>query len=167
MRIVYWSSVVCSSALPSRLQPVPRGVEEGSGRHGCDRIGGDQRRHPAKAIGPHLGAGPSRYDFDIVEALAAFHDVLENALIANHRHIEGKLAFGRIEFAQVIANHRHGVAVRERIIPKQSMHLGKVEMEQRSEEHTSELQSLMRTSYAVFCLTKQQTDKKNITQYPI
>src|SRR3546814_1513749 len=29
----------------------------------------------------------------------------------------------------------------------------------RSEEHTSELQSLMRTSYAVFCL------KKNITQY--
>src|SRR3546814_3945797 len=27
----------------------------------------------------------------------------------------------------------------------------------RSEEHTSELQSLMRTSYAVFCLTKQHT----------
>src|SRR3546814_6753194 len=26
----------------------------------------------------------------------------------------------------------------------------------RSEEHTSELQSLMRTSYAVFCLTKKQ-----------
>src|SRR3546814_4347438 len=35
---------------------------------------------------------------------------------------------------------------------------------QRSEEHTSELQSLMRISYAVFCLqkknTKQQTSKK-------
>src|SRR3546814_10888321 len=27
----------------------------------------------------------------------------------------------------------------------------------RSEEHTSELQSLMRTSYAVFCLKKKQT----------
>src|SRR3546814_16740867 len=27
----------------------------------------------------------------------------------------------------------------------------------RSEEHTSELQSLMRSSYAVFCLTKQNT----------
>src|SRR3546814_8104441 len=27
----------------------------------------------------------------------------------------------------------------------------------RSEEHTSELQSLMRISYAVFCLKKQQT----------
>src|SRR3546814_1223008 len=29
----------------------------------------------------------------------------------------------------------------------------------RSEEHTSELQSLMRISYAVFCLTKQKTQK--------
>src|SRR3546814_2189189 len=27
----------------------------------------------------------------------------------------------------------------------------------RSEEHTSELQSLMRSSYAVFCLTKKKT----------
>src|SRR3546814_7399789 len=27
----------------------------------------------------------------------------------------------------------------------------------RSEEHTSELQSLMRTSYAIFCLTNKQT----------
>src|SRR3546814_9196881 len=31
----------------------------------------------------------------------------------------------------------------------------------RSEEHTSELQSLMRTSYAVFCLKKKK--KQNIT----
>src|SRR3546814_9815997 len=29
------------------------------------------------------------------------------------------------------------------------------DMEQRSEEHTSELQSLMRISYAVFCLKKK------------
>src|SRR3546814_7786008 len=38
----------------------------------------------------------------------------------------------------------------------------------RSEEHTSELQSLMRISYAVFCLKKKKnTNKKNkkITQY--
>src|SRR3546814_10360534 len=32
------------------------------------------------------------------------------------------------------------------------------ELVQRSEEHTSELQSLMRTSYAVFCLKKNKTD---------
>src|SRR3546814_5946493 len=30
----------------------------------------------------------------------------------------------------------------------------------RSEEHTSELQSLMRNSYAVFCLTKKKNTKK-------
>src|SRR3546814_7685695 len=33
-------------------------------------------------------------------------------------------------------------------------------LENRSEEHTSELQSLMRISYAVFCLKKQHTRKK-------
>src|SRR3546814_2299835 len=31
----------------------------------------------------------------------------------------------------------------------------------RSEEHTSELQSLMRISYAVFCLKKKKTKKKD------
>src|SRR3546814_2743929 len=36
----------------------------------------------------------------------------------------------------------------------------------RSEEHTSELQSLMRISYAVFCLKKKnQTSKKKYTRY--
>src|SRR3546814_6270343 len=33
--------------------------------------------------------------------------------------------------------------------------------EYRSEEHTSELQSLMRISYAVFCLKKKNKQKKN------
>src|SRR3546814_7921587 len=31
----------------------------------------------------------------------------------------------------------------------------------RSEEHTSELQSLMRNSYAVFCLKKKKKEKKD------
>src|SRR3546814_3919655 len=35
--------------------------------------------------------------------------------------------------------------------------------EERSEEHTSELQSLMRISYAVFCLTKKT--HKNTSQH--
>src|SRR3546814_4953497 len=33
----------------------------------------------------------------------------------------------------------------------------KLSVEERSEEHTSELQSLMRISYAVFCLKKKNT----------
>src|SRR3546814_6758191 len=47
---------------------------------------------------------------------------------------------------------RHGIEVSEL-----STHL------QRSEEHTSELQSLMRISYAVFCL-KKKTNRKPILQ---
>src|SRR3546814_10255001 len=35
-------------------------------------------------------------------------------------------------------------------------------VEQRSEEHTSELQSLMRISYAVFCLKKKKARKNKI-----
>src|SRR3546814_2110198 len=37
------------------------------------------------------------------------------------------------------------------------------EAQQRSEEHTSELQSLMRISYAVFCLTKKTNPLHNQT----
>src|SRR3546814_5442511 len=35
----------------------------------------------------------------------------------------------------------------------------------RSEEHTSELQSLMRISYAVFCLKKKKHKKNDIKEY--
>src|SRR3546814_4495201 len=41
---------------------------------------------------------------------------------------------------------------------------GHVEQTERSEEHTSELQSLMRISYAVFCLKKKKKKKKNTTR---
>src|SRR3546814_9885123 len=36
--------------------------------------------------------------------------------------------------------------------------------QERSEEHTSELQSLMRNSYAVFCLKKKNKHQKNVTK---
>src|SRR3546814_3877276 len=36
----------------------------------------------------------------------------------------------------------------------------------RSEEHTSELQSLMRISYAVFCLKKKNNTKSKLEQRP-
>src|SRR3546814_4214584 len=39
---------------------------------------------------------------------------------------------------------------------------GNAVMQGRSEEHTSELQSLMRISYAVFCLKKKNNKQKNI-----
>src|SRR3546814_9705175 len=39
-------------------------------------------------------------------------------------------------------------------------------MPRRSEEHTSELQSLMRISYAVFCLTKKNQPARQRTHTP-
>src|SRR3546814_17010659 len=39
--------------------------------------------------------------------------------------------------------------------------LGNADIPRRSEEHTSELQSLMRISYAVFCLKKKKKTKNN------
>src|SRR3546814_2565963 len=41
----------------------------------------------------------------------------------------------------------------------------RVELPFRSEEHTSELQSLMRISYAVFCLKKKKHVKTQHTQH--
>src|SRR3546814_2255550 len=38
-------------------------------------------------------------------------------------------------------------------------------VKQRSEEHTSELQSLMRISYAVFCLKKKKQNNKEKKEY--
>src|SRR3546814_6275967 len=66
-------------------------------------------------------------------------------------------------------DRRAGEAARERVHePPPHRHLGALIVDSgkglapaciggRSEEHTSELQSLMRISYAVFCLTKKKT----------
>src|SRR3546814_10793630 len=60
---------------------------------------------------------------------------------------------------QVIMTPEH----RERMIALGAEHSARSRGEARSEEHTSELQSLMRISYAVFCLKK----KKHIYQLMI
>src|SRR3546814_5368589 len=39
-----------------------------------------------------------------------------------------------------------------------------VDTSQRSDEHTSELQSLMRISYAIFCLKQQTHNEKTVTR---
>src|SRR3546814_1535503 len=54
-----------------------------------------------------------------------------------------------------LAHHRHDDA------PDGRPHDRPVCLDGRSEEHTSELQSLMRISYAVFCLKKKQITKTN------
>src|SRR3546814_10174937 len=67
----------------------------------------------------------------------------------------GQLRRGRADHP-----HLHAVDV-DRIAHPQHRHAP--DFASRSEEHTSELQSLMRISYAVFCLKKK---KNAITQHP-
>src|SRR3546814_5185035 len=53
---------------------------------------------------------------------------------------------------------------RQRLIADEQMQRGTID--QRSEEHTSELQSLMRISYAVFCLKKKTTNHRHTLSRP-
>src|SRR3546814_3636162 len=64
-----------------------------------------------------------------------------------------------------MAEHDHSAIKEEmNVVGADGVHIGTVDhLEgERSEEHTSELQSLMRISYAVFCLKKK---KKKKTQH--
>src|SRR3546814_4880359 len=49
----------------------------------------------------------------------------------------------------------HPLLRKHRDHPHRNLRCAELHCEGRSEEHTSELQSLMRTSYAVFCLKKK------------
>src|SRR3546814_10747791 len=51
-----------------------------------------------------------------------------------------------------------GEGDRAEIVPERRPGARRRRLQRRSEEHTSELQSLMRNSYAVFCLKKKKTE---------
>src|SRR3546814_4962944 len=81
-------------------------------------------------------------------------------------------ALGRV-VAEVVRLSQHGAEAAH--LPHQPLQgliagaraVGKklaVLLRQRSEEHTSELQSLMRISYAVFCLKKKKRTVKHINE---
>src|SRR3546814_9005776 len=57
--------------------------------------------------------------------------------------------------------HAHGKLLRGMLSPAT---VERDHLRVRSEEHTSELQSLMRISYAVFCLKKKNTKKTNCNE---
>src|SRR3546814_9051213 len=100
-----------------------------------------------------IGSGGSnRIRTAVLQVLVNLLDVglpMAAATEAARLHIEGE-AVANIEAAGV-----------EGCWPGEAQSL----LAQRSEEHTSELQSLMRSSYAVFCLTKkkQQTVSNHTT----
>src|SRR3546814_7932201 len=65
--------------------------------------------------------------------------------------------YGTVYFAQEMLE-RHGMGFPDARVSIS----GSGNVAQRSEEHTSELQSLMRISYAVFCLKKKKLKTKSI-----
>src|SRR3546814_3743844 len=79
---------------------------------------------------------------------------------AQHRLDRDQAAGDHIPAGRRIAQHHQraicGEEERRRGPPADQVH------QERSEEHTSELQSLMRISYAVFCLKKKKTKNNNI-----
>src|SRR3546814_1912693 len=64
---------------------------------------------------------------------------------------------GDARLAMEAALHGNGIALGDTMTASSLMQKGSLVAPFRSEEHTSELQSLMRNSYAVFCLKKKKT----------
>src|SRR3546814_6539916 len=130
MRISDWSSDVCSSDLPLCL---------------AQRIGANE--HAAVGFGAHRS-----------EQLG---DLVPGGRVAEHRQAKGRLGdediarddfegrAGRVGAALIVAGDDDPLA------PIFHQYLRAAEDMARSDEHTSELQSLMRISYAVFCLKKK------------
>src|SRR3546814_4785711 len=95
-----------------------------------------------------LGVVETALDRDIMDVggehgrhLAAL-DVGDAARRVEHEHVDMLAPRQRVD------RRRSGVAA------------GRADDRERSEEHTSELQSLMRISYAVFCLKKKHRQNK-------
>src|SRR3546814_5671596 len=101
------------------------------------------RPHSEAQLSLRDGGGRSRGEsFDLHDALGP--DGGARGLGERHGHSSHRACYG-------VTQSGHG------------MGRGKL---RRSEEHTSELQSLMRISYAVFCLKKKTKEKNNnITTY--
>src|SRR3546814_7745300 len=97
----------------------------------------------------HRGDRPLRRaigDADIVTAQARARAHVDDRTSATRNHVRQGVAAGE-QIAFEIDVHRH--------VPEIKRRLDCVNILARSEEHTSELQSLMRTSYAVICLNKK------------
>src|SRR3546814_6650698 len=72
-------------------------------------------------------------------------------------------AGARLDHGNLAAVWRHR-GDRERIVVPEDKRAFVAIRRVRSEEHTSELQSLMRISYAVFCLKKKKKKKHKVTK---
>src|SRR3546814_5737673 len=75
------------------------------------------------------------------------------------RRALGATVLGLGEFAAILTVETSSEPESAKVAAESIGNGRSLENEGRSEEHTSELQSLMRNSYAVFCLKKKKTQK--------
>src|SRR3546814_10796751 len=90
------------------------------------------------------------------------HVVLHHGGEGGHRHAEADRAGREVDVVDVLVARGGGLRATE---AAEVLHLvaALVAEQVRSEEHTSELQSLMRNSYAVFCLKKKKYSFRKMT----
>src|SRR3546814_8330532 len=117
-------------------------------------------------IAQHIAAAP--YGLDIIVAATGEGKLLAKLANEDVDDLQLRLVHAAIEMVEEhFLRERGALAEREklqhRIFLAGQMHPGTVDLNRlgievhgRSEEHTSELQSLMRISYAVFCLKKKK-----------
>src|SRR3546814_4328555 len=144
MRMSDWSSDVCSSELgldvgPARIDVLFRGR---------DRI------DPAGAHGHRRGEHDSITVFHALSSSSPLLPYSRRSALQGETEIgvrQGR--FQDVERIQGIRDARQRARSGDR-----GDHRRRVRDDHRSEEHTSELQSLMRISYAVFCLKKKNNN---------
>src|SRR3546814_9266563 len=118
-------------------------------RHAAKRIDdvGDEHRQPIHARIAIIIGFAEKQRLDHVARLGALDEMREYSHLAANRAIE---TLRQAELDAVENRDRRGI---------EAAGFGDY-ARARSEEHTSELQSLMRISYAVFCLKKKHRNKK-------
>src|SRR3546814_8217910 len=134
MRISDWSSDVCSSDL-LHLRPAR---DDGLW---------SARRAARRAV-------PGAHPLQFAVAALSYRQRLDRGFHADDRLRDGRRDGQYLSGTLVCGRLRRDHRGRRHPLPARNL---------RSEEHTSELQSLMRISYAVFCLKKTKRNTKNKT----
>src|SRR3546814_2176967 len=162
MRISDWSSDVCSSDLPLHRRRVGKAVDPADE---FDVVGAPWRvgAHAAHIFLDRLyrrGIAPAERHMDDAGGNGEILKVAEALLRGDQRRQRGALVqLIAVEMQLQRSDARNDIDDAGQSQPFQLRHqrvdpYPKLYVE-RSEEHTSELQSLMRISYAVFCLKKK------------
>src|SRR3546814_3418275 len=133
MRISDWSSDVCSSDLL------------------CCNTGGFGVYAAVRGAGEVVGVDIDQDVLDIARGNAKLNDVRVRFVQADIFPWLRDAAAGGDAYDVVILDPAKMTRDREQVIPALKKYLDM----NRAEEHTSELQSLMRTSYAAFCFKKK------------